>query len=961
MAETPIVPPLRKPVSTYPTPTVGVVIYTEVVGRDDPVYKSNSPMKRGSLYSAMIGAKPEVIDLYPELYFLRERRYSSSDQLVIWDWATVPEAENSYNAEVNYVDNAVAYPAFTRVYTVRRDVYDQNPTLPIGNNLTALIGVRITSPGANYTQASGVIDGTDVDIQFVCAGGELKSGVIVNEGTGVTNSSEITIIGNGQDGVAVPITQPLGCVLTAQKKQELADDDPMKNEFVRVIRVYETLPGPWAVETRIDKDGAIVTKRTRRNLASDIVDKDIILNGEWIQTTHKEVDDFIAEEIEESRPIPGNPIVTTKIDEDGKTITTTKTLVDTTTVVTSETLVLGVWTRTYKEEVAATSFVKDSVASYKVSWQVSDARDIPGNPIPATELDKDGLEVDVVRTMKAATAITTQESMVGNVWTRTNAERITDLVSWEIVRARVVPGNGVPSATIDDRDHETALIETTLKEASTIVPGASDTGGGIIRKVEQREVTDLISEEVVTEKEFLDEAYFKVEIPNVIPEIFRALLQTNTESHVVVGTASEPTLGMGEFERSERQLTKLLMEERFTVLEDLGAIPITFTGLKETNQYKQVVTVTTTLELDTTVPTAPTATQDVEFRKLGNGLAVETIRTIPNVFAGVSAKNSRPNPIPEEFMGLTPIHTAEQTFAGGPSNDPPLSTGQLSIEEMQVTELTFRRILTSIPTTSMPLTLTSYEITDKFGGTVLRVVSTLDDAPLAVSTGLMVVASESRDLGNGLYLRVSKLASTDTEWPTLIGSRFDEEMQIDVPFEEQVVAAGYTPVYTDFQVEIVEPIDWQRSKRRKITKQPTAVDVATAITTYRYHPFRFPGYIYSATGGYYVRSSNSELCRHIVRTWWENTPTEPSITVDEIIMDNPIISNLNDTSQLQYAGPTLHDDLLTFGVLFFPATTPSFTEYYNNWIGAEKIIAASVQKTDIPNLWKIETISVVMR
>src|SRR5262245_1043371 len=115
MPEKPVIPPTRKPVSTYPAPTPSVVIYTELVNRDDPAYIQNAPIPRGFLYSAMVGAKRDVITQYPNLYFLRERQAGASDQQVFWDWATVPEAENAYNAQVQYVANSVPYPAFTRV------------------------------------------------------------------------------------------------------------------------------------------------------------------------------------------------------------------------------------------------------------------------------------------------------------------------------------------------------------------------------------------------------------------------------------------------------------------------------------------------------------------------------------------------------------------------------------------------------------------------------------------------------------------------------------------------------------------------------------------------------------------------------------------------------------------------------------------------------------------------------
>src|SRR5882724_9121609 len=103
--ERPIVPPMRAAVSEYHTPSPAVVFFTELVTRTDPGYTANAPVKRGTLYSTIIGANRQVIAAYPNLYFLRERKFGLSDEMVFWDWATVPEAEDTYNAAIEYVAN----------------------------------------------------------------------------------------------------------------------------------------------------------------------------------------------------------------------------------------------------------------------------------------------------------------------------------------------------------------------------------------------------------------------------------------------------------------------------------------------------------------------------------------------------------------------------------------------------------------------------------------------------------------------------------------------------------------------------------------------------------------------------------------------------------------------------------------------------------------------------------------
>lgn len=282
--EKPVIPPTRKPVAEYQTPSPSVVFYTELVNRTDPAYVQNAPVKRGTLYSSIVGANQDVIAAYPNLYFTKERKLGQNDQLVFWDWATVPNAEDTYNSEATYVSDAIAYPAFTRVYTVRRDVYDVSSPIALGTPLTALIGVEITNGGLGYTTATGSIFGTDVEIQFVISNGVIISGIVVNEGTGITSNSVINISGDGQGASVAPIVQPTTCVLTSQRKQELADGDPLRNEFVRVIRTYETLPGPPITETRIDQNGDITTFTRTRVVASSLVTTNVIAGGIWTRT-----------------------------------------------------------------------------------------------------------------------------------------------------------------------------------------------------------------------------------------------------------------------------------------------------------------------------------------------------------------------------------------------------------------------------------------------------------------------------------------------------------------------------------------------------------------------------------------------------------------------------------------------------------------------------------------------------
>jgi hypothetical protein len=125
------------------------------------------------------------------------------------------------------------------------------------------VSVEITSPGKNHTTARGVIDDTTVEIEFtVDATGGLMNGIITNTGNElIQNGTSITIIGDGQDSSAIAHSQPIGCVLTAQKKEELPDADPQQHELVKVTCVYETLPSPWFTRPRLIRTGCLSLPR----------------------------------------------------------------------------------------------------------------------------------------------------------------------------------------------------------------------------------------------------------------------------------------------------------------------------------------------------------------------------------------------------------------------------------------------------------------------------------------------------------------------------------------------------------------------------------------------------------------------------------------------------------------------------------------------------------------------------
>lgn len=260
MPELPVNPPTEKMIRQLPAPDHTLVLYTELISRESPRYQALSPIKRGSIYFDGKGTDQAVIDAYPALYFCKEIvplgstnvNTMQQDKYCIWIWSTSSDTDSSYNAAVDYLGDAVANPAFTRIYTVRRDVYEGSPTIALGSTLTALTGVAITAAGSGYTYAVGTV-GTGATIEFVISGGTIVAGIVTSEGSGVTTGASITITGDGTGATATARVQPVGAILTSQKKVELPDNDPLSHEFISVVRTYELLPGPLLAMTRYDE------------------------------------------------------------------------------------------------------------------------------------------------------------------------------------------------------------------------------------------------------------------------------------------------------------------------------------------------------------------------------------------------------------------------------------------------------------------------------------------------------------------------------------------------------------------------------------------------------------------------------------------------------------------------------------------------------------------------------------
>lgn len=437
---------------------------------------------------------------------------------------------------------------------------------------------------------------------------------------------------------------------------------------------------------------------------------------------------------------------------------------------------------------------------------------------------------------------------------------------------------------------------------------------------------------------------YTTEMRDIIPPEFTALLP------LITGEANEPgepdlfiELNPGELLHREAQVTE--QYKRVTIhyrsLVDLPKVIVD----KDTNREKQVVTITKTLDVDSVTPALPTAVKDVKFDKLGNGLAVQTETTVDAIFVGAVYAKSVLNLIPERLRAAIPQRKHDYTETGVVNIDPIIGTGELSRQETQIDEFNKRVEITSIDTV-VGVTVTDKIVQEEFGGSIANRTATLaPHGTITVETGLLVIKSELTDLNIGWDV-LETLKSVDSSWPTIPSNLYDKESNIRILVEEQVVDPSYVPTPSDYSVEDVRGLDRWKSKRIRTTRIVSAFNSKdNAKISYRYQPFQFPGTLdyhrlitYDHREGF--RRASAMLTRHVVRTWWikKSTPVTVGnadlgtfdVDVKEIITDTvniPIYAEGNSTLAEQFP-EVLHDDITNTLGASYPATTPSFTEYY---------------------------------
>lgn len=430
-----------------------VAFYSELVSREGTRFQALSPIKRGTPYASGVGADQRIVDQYGNnLVFLKEnvplsgtQNSMQSDKVVVWLWSTDTLADDAANADVSYPYDSLAFPAYGRVTTMKRDDYEASPTVAYGTALTALIAIKVTSGGTGYLNGDAVTisgaHGATAEI-VVDAAGVIKNVIITNEGSGYDSAALPTIgitTSTGSGATLVAIVQPKTAILSSQKKSELPDSDPYSHEFIQLTRVWETLPGALLPFTRwSDLLGPI--QGTRRAVINTGQAPTFTATA---KTTYEARQDssYVAWELVETNSIgtggagnPPYPIITEEIhdDEKGDVKDVRQVVVETGSEVSSFNVSGGIATQIDYLKIDGDPFhLLKVITTYAV----------PGPILRSESVNPDATTTVITRQIELTSAITEGEAVVSTNKVITSSEKINDTISWKVVTTSPLTGN----------------------------------------------------------------------------------------------------------------------------------------------------------------------------------------------------------------------------------------------------------------------------------------------------------------------------------------------------------------------------------------------------------------------------------------------------------------------------------------------------------------------------------------
>jgi len=182
---------------------------------------------------------------------------------------------------------------------------------------------------------------------------------------------------------------------------------------------------------------------------------------------------------------------------------------------------------------------------------------------------------------------------------------------------------------------------------------------------------------------------------------------------------------------------------------------------------------------------------------------------------GQVKRKVKENPTPQKFRihtevveTTTPIDLSAANVDNLPTPTSPTGN-QVETRLAKINDYRYEEKITT-ETINTDATLTGTEWVSTFGGGILTTQETIASEGSLASGGFDVIRSKVTPIGQDKFI---KEVGTMPSFPQLLGSKYDTDLDINLPFTEQVVSAGTATPGSD-----TEPIDQYRSKRRTVNR-----------------------------------------------------------------------------------------------------------------------------------------------
>ena len=316
---------------------------------------------------------------------------------------------------------------------------------------------------------------------------------------------------------------------------------------------------------------------------------------------------------------------------------------------------------------------------------------------------------------------------------------------------------------------------TLSNQQQTVSPSATLIQG----EVEQLGDGRTVKTEVTVPTVF-DERRVTKEKPDLVPAEFRGAVPTETTESVEAGiSVTMPTLGPGELARSAQRVTANKVRTSVSTRPST-ALPVTLTPSDIIIDNEGVVTTRVKTLASGAQSISPSATVSGTVENIGDGLTVKTQDTRAEVFSGAAFTRTKEDLTPAKFRASVAEQVEESTVPGTASMPEELLPEEFEKSEQQVTKFTKRTRIRRRQIGEQE-ELEEQVITND--GQLATRRLTLVDGPQVLEPSATVLEGEVEELGDG------RTVKTELEVPGVFARRsFAQERPdvIPVEFRDQV-------------------------------------------------------------------------------------------------------------------------------------------------------------------------------